>query len=221
MKLKATFSRVCSYLAVLSILITGSVNAAIVTPVSVEASSNVNNYHVKSIINGSGLNSGNGKHSAGWPDMWLGNSNGGLAWLTFDLGGVFSIASSDIWQYSKTGSEDRGARDLEILGSTDGIDFTSITNTTLAKSVNGAEGILAQNILFNAISETQYVRFEILSNYGHSSYVGLSEVKFNSAPYVASSSISAVPVPAAAWLFGTALIGLFGFNKPRETAPGV
>ena len=31
-------------------------------------------------------------------------------------------------------------------------------------------------------------------------------------------SVSAVPVPAAAWLFGTALIGLVGFGKRRKTA---
>jgi hypothetical protein len=219
-KLKATFSRVCSYLAVLSILIAGSVNAAIVTPVSVEASNTVTNHQVSSLINGNGLNIGNGEHSRSWTDMWLGDMKDGFAQLTFDLGGIFSITSSDIWQYGG-GFLDRGAKDLEILGSTDGKDFTSITNTTLAKSSSAAEGRLAQNILFNAISETQYIRFDILSNYGPSNYVGLSEVKFNSAPYVASSSISAVPVPAAAWLFGTALIGLFGFNKPRETAPRV
>jgi hypothetical protein len=31
--------------------------------------------------------------------------------------------------------------------------------------------------------------------------------------YLASSSISAVPVPAAVWLFGTALIGFIGFSR--------
>jgi hypothetical protein len=31
------------------------------------------------------------------------------------------------------------------------------------------------------------------------------------------SEVSAVPIPAAAWLFGTALIGLVGFSKRRKT----
>jgi len=174
---------------------------------------------VNNLINDSGLNSGNGKHGASWTHMWLGNSNDESTLLTFDLGSAFYITSSDIWQYNKTGSEDRGAKDFKILGSTDGINFTAITNATLEKSVDGAAGRLAHNILFNAISETQYIRFDILSNHGHSNYVGLSEVKFNSAPYIPSSSVSAVPVPAAAWLFGTALIGLFRFNKRRATVP--
>jgi hypothetical protein len=33
-----------------------------------------------------------------------------------------------------------------------------------------------------------------------------------------SPSVSAVPAPAAAWLFGTALIGLVGFSKRRKAA---
>jgi hypothetical protein len=32
------------------------------------------------------------------------------------------------------------------------------------------------------------------------------------------SSIPAVPIPAAVWLFGTAMIGLFGFGKRRKAA---
>lgn len=34
----------------------------------------------------------------------------------------------------------------------------------------------------------------------------------------AGINVSAVPIPAAAWLFGTALIGLAGFSKRRNTA---
>ena len=33
-----------------------------------------------------------------------------------------------------------------------------------------------------------------------------------------TSTPSAVPVPAAVWLFGTALFGLLGFGKPRKQA---
>jgi hypothetical protein len=37
---------------------------------------------------------------------------------------------------------------------------------------------------------------------------------------VVSGSISAVPVPAAIWLFGTALIGMIGFNKRKRDFVG-
>ena len=36
--------------------------------------------------------------------------------------------------------------------------------------------------------------------------------------FVAPAPISPVPVPAAVWLFGTALIGLVGFGKRRKAA---
>ena len=36
--------------------------------------------------------------------------------------------------------------------------------------------------------------------------------------FIDTSAVSAVPVPAAVWLFGTALIGLIGFGKRRKAA---
>jgi hypothetical protein len=35
---------------------------------------------------------------------------------------------------------------------------------------------------------------------------------------IVGAEISAVPVPAAFWLFGSALVGLAGFGKRRKTA---
>lgn len=35
---------------------------------------------------------------------------------------------------------------------------------------------------------------------------------------LAAITVSAVPIPAAAWLFGTALLGLVGFSRRRKTA---
>lgn len=53
--------------------------------------------------------------------------------------------------------------------------------------------------------------------------VGLTSVKFDFAPdglrvTDAELIISAVPVPAAIWLFGTALIALVGFSKRSKSA---
>ena len=58
-------------------------------------------------------------------------------------------------------------------------------------------------ILFNKIT--------ISANTGIGSY-NLDNLQFNAAP------LSAVPVPAAVWLFGTALFGLIGFSKRRKVA---
>lgn len=40
---------------------------------------------------------------------------------------------------------------------------------------------------------------------------------YTSADFVKSSELSPVPVPAAAWLFGSALIGFIGFRKSKQT----
>jgi hypothetical protein len=41
----------------------------------------------------------------------------------------------------------------------------------------------------------------------------------NSQMYLSSITVSAVPVPAAVWLFGSAISGLNGFSKRRKIAP--
>ncbi len=53
--------------------------------------------------------------------------------------------------------------------------------------------------------------------------VGLTSIKFDFSPNGlrvtdAELVLAPVPVPAAVWLFGTALIGLVGFGKRRKTA---
>ena len=56
-----------------------------------------------------------------------------------------------------------------------------------------------------------------------SGYSGSFSCNFSSGPFQAlsdtfSAPVNPVPVPAAIWLFGTALIGLVGFSKRRKVA---
>ena len=39
---------------------------------------------------------------------------------------------------------------------------------------------------------------------------------FNSIDYKIDYKFGAVPIPAAVWLFGTALVGMVGFSKRRK-----
>jgi hypothetical protein len=67
---------------------------------------------------------------------------------------------------------------------------------------------LTHALLFTADSITSTVKFKNL-------YDGDS---WGNYPHLDNVSVSAVPVPAAIWLFGTALIGLVGFGKRRKLA---
>lgn len=50
---------------------------------------------------------------------------------------------------------------------------------------------------------------------------GQTPLEADSQNRVAFSQVSAVPLPAAAWLFGSALIGLAGFKRKKHLAVGV
>ena len=51
---------------------------------------------------------------------------------------------------------------------------------------------------------------------GAANVAGATDFSSNG-PWVSFSAVSPVPVPAAVWLFGTALVGLIGFSKRKST----
>lgn len=114
-------------------------------------------------------------HDDEYFNMWLNDAEGAAGTLTFDLGDTYNLASTDIWQYNAVccGFE-RGVQNFRILTSTNGVDFTYLKDGMLAMSQGGQ--IAAQNIEMSVTA--RYVRFEVISNYGDSTYTGLSEVKF-------------------------------------------
>lgn len=66
-----------------------------------------------------------------------------------------------------------------------------------------------KNFTFTALNDFTDLKF-VVSNFG--------DTFFDSSLYVdniASGPVSAVPVPAAVWLFGSGLAGLLGFNRKR------
>jgi len=209
MAIKSVIGLTCTCLAVYSFLFAGSTNAAIITPVSVDASSTCCSYSKDNLINDSGLNGA--LHDGIFSGMWMNDAEGASGSLNFDLGGIFYIISTDIWQYNYINHYDRGVLGFDISGSTDGAVFTPITSASLAISPGGP--IAAQNVMFNSYS--RYIRFDISSNHGDSSYTGLSEVKFDGDTVPPPS---AIPLPATIWLFGSALFGLVAFGKRRKAA---
>lgn len=193
--------------------------AAIITPVSVTASSTQTHggyYFAENLINGSGL-SDDGLHDRNFRNMWMTQLGVATAELVFNLGSVYQLASTDIWQFNYAdpypanpytiNTVDRGVKDFRILTSLDGIDFTEVFNGTLARA-NG-DPVAAQTIALNG--SAQFVKFDILSNYAEGTIYdpyasGLSEVRFNAA---------AVPEPAT-WAMMIGGLGLVGASMRRR-----
>ncbi len=140
-------------------------------------------------------NYGNGR-------SWIGT--GPNSWLTVDLGAVETF---DILTFGRDrlGSfDDRDPGQFAISVSNDNSVFTQVfDSSSLAFS-----GLLAFDQTVQAQFDAVSARFVQLSL--GASGAAIDEVEI-------MHSVSAVPVPAAAWLFGTALAGLIGFGRRRST----
>lgn len=196
-----------------TVLIFGGVfnaNATIIKPSSVESSSTFRTYDVNSLINGEGLGS-NGLHDSQYTGMWLSEKLDTTATLTFDLGQLYSLSSTYVWQYN-FGVNDRGVKEFNILTSIDGNDFNIVKAGALLAESNSMQSIAAEAIDFSA--EAAFVRFEIVSNHGNEWYTGLSEVQFEGVRVSSrrGPSNNPIPEPATMLLFAT---GFAGFIASR------
>jgi hypothetical protein len=180
------------------------VAAKIITPVTVQASSTFYTYNKNNLINDSGLDSSTFLHDGNPLDMWMSNQSV-TATLTFDLGGVYDLIGTDIWQYNnELGYNTRGVKNFDILTSLDNIFYQPVLSTQLTKST-GIGKIAPEFRSFTR--STKYVKFSILSNYG-SSYTGLSEVKFESGlPAIENAPPPAVAEPSVMLLFALSILG--------------
>ena len=84
-------------------------------------------------------------------------------------------------------------------GSGTSLDFFGSDGTT--QSISGIAGIYSLSFL-----NVSWVKLSMLDLAGEE-YAGWN-----------SMEVSAVPVPAAAWLFGSALLGFFGFSRKKANA---
>jgi len=151
---------------------------------------------------------GNPSHSfAALGNEWFASSAVTTGSVDFDLGGVYSLDRIAIWN-----EDAAGVSRLDIYTSLDSLFAvnTFVGTFSLTNNTRNAD-YLADVLSLAAITGARYVRFDILGAYpdegGAANQASLGEVAF---------SVSPVPVPAAVWLFGTALIGLAGFGKRRK-----
>jgi len=143
-------------------------------------------------------------HSVGAITEWFAPSGTLSEVIEFDLGGLFTVDKIAIWNEDAWGTDT-----VNIFASTDSA-FTSATSLGTFNLTNNPNrtSYLAQVLAgFNPVI-AQFLRFEVS---GSSTSVALGEVAFS------ATEVSAVPLPAAAFLFGPALLGFLGFRRKANT----
>jgi len=104
--------------------------------------------------------------------------------ITFDLGGLYDLDGMAIWNFN--GFNQDGVKDVIVLGSTDGINFTLIDGAPTQFAI-GADGAPELAELFSFSRTASFVRFDVLSAYGNFDF-GLNEVMFTGTPVVPEPS---------------------------------
>ena len=212
---------------VLLLSVTGGVNASI-AGVTIDSfySENVTLGRLAvNIVDGSALHvNGPGTHGS-WPAgaMWL-NSDATAAspqdvddqWLIFDLGGVYDLASMEIWNYNEYchwavpggpyepfWAQRRGVYEMEVLVSADKATWSSLGLKYLT-AAPGVDTVPFGEIVPLDAMGVRYVKFDINTNQcasgvwtcddsppsiGTDNYVGLSEVQFIEVPEPATLAL--------------------------------
>jgi hypothetical protein len=208
--------KILSAFALLGVLAAGSAQAGIIRgAVDATATSEFgSSYGIGNTIDQSGLSSnyvsgvddfgaylsGNPLHSMIAGNEWFSTSGSTSDTLIYDLGDVFTLDAVALW------IEDAWTphSDVTFSVSTNGVDYTDLlTGLTLTGSDYSID-YLATVYSLTATS-ARYFKIDLGSCSG--SGCSLGEIAF---------STSEVPVPAAIWLFGSALLGFVGLSRRNK-----
>jgi len=173
--------------------------------------------NLQNTVNGVGLSllSLTATHAGTVPNnSWVSNVRVLTGQITFNLGGQFSVDSFSFWNQNGGGpgvAGSTGIRNVQVLFSTNGVDFTPLTGGPSAfAQVTGAANRPPQIFSFTAVNATHF-RFNVLSNYGDVQ-TGFAEVVFNGSPV----GPGAIPEPATVLLLGTGLAGVAAKVRKRR-----
>ncbi|MBI4326800.1 MAG: discoidin domain-containing protein [Chloroflexi bacterium] len=132
--------------------------------------------------------------------MYLSELSDASPTITFNLGGIYDLKVTRIWNYNEGGPFTvYGARDVEVSVSADNVTFTPLTTITLERT-GGSPAEPAEEFATPALG-VQYVRLHLLAN---AERIGLSEVRFEVDALTAPPTITGQPQNQTVALGGTA-----------------
>ena len=132
-------------------------------------------------------------------NAWASNAGVTTGQLDFDLGASYSISGVSLWNQGNLQS----VNGFTIF-TDDNVAFSSPTNVG---SFNAASSLSASSFLFGPVTD-RYVRLQINSNYGSSTFTTLGEIAFR-----ADAAAVTVPAPSSLALM---LVGGIGFAGARR-----
>lgn len=168
--------------------------ATVISPVSILSNSvgefsPTGAFAAARIIDGSGLPANfdeNSLHATGGDFAWSSSSGSTTGTMRFDLGTSFDLKSFVLWNNTGgSGGDTEGVQNFQLSF------FDENENLLQTSSVLTATDDISipQNFLFSTVNDVRLVDFEILSNHGHPSFVGVQEVAFTTAVPEPSSII--------------------------------
>ena len=154
-----------------------------------------------------GTGTGSGPTGGATTSGFTSSGNAPPAQFSFDLGASLQIDALAFWNTDNPGS----VTSFELYADTDQIFGNGVGALlgTFNPTAGGIQPSAGQVFTFNSVN-TRYVHIEalILATEGLKN-AGIGEVAFRS---------SAVPIPAAVWLFGSGLLGLTGMARRKQAA---
>ncbi|MAX52156.1 MAG: hypothetical protein CMH22_09250 [Methylophaga sp.] len=141
---------------------------------------------------------------------WFSKSGNKTDTLIYDLGALYSVDKIAIWN-----EESIGTKTVSISYATDSLfsDEVSLGTFSLTKNLLNQD-YLADVLSFNFVT-AQFFKFDVTGNSVFMTSLG--EVAFSNLESGAPG-VSEVPIPAAAFLFGPAILGMVGLRRKSKQA---
>lgn len=200
--------------ATLALLISGQVHAVLIQgPGFITASTDILPCDISICGPGLGIDQiADGISSDSAPYNGFAGLNDAVGIITLDLNGVFDLQDFTLWNDINVRYEGVRSFRLDFFDTSDGLITTS--PEFFAPINQTSPGTYAFESIIQGVSRVDLFVLSLIDIPDMSVRAGIEirEVAFN------GEIPSPVPVPAAIWLFGTALIGLVGFSKRRKAA---